>query len=345
MFSRPFLFYPLILLASVLIIDKIFLLPVFHKEFLQAGNSVFYHHRKVLADRLEKDPKIKETKLALVFGDSRSYPFSELGIPAEKQSSWSLYNFSGPQGIPMYSYIWLNDLLQRGIQPQFIILSLSPEAFDDSKGFINTPFLRLGCDSECVDLVWQDIPWKDKYEFYLDRAFSIRSVELNLSLFFSRLKSGKLKEYTAFYNPEYRLVNYAKGDYLMYATTANPTEKLERDSKRISALYMKTFQLGKSQTPYVEAFLKLTREKGIKTVVIWPKVYGKYYKEYEKHNIGNVWWAGIKNLAVSYGASAIDMNSESNCELFNDASHQSVLCFVDQTKMIWDKYADPSFNK
>jgi len=343
--SRPFLFYPVILFFVILLIDKIFLLPVFHGEFLQAGNSVFYHQRRVLADRLVGDPKIKETKLALVFGDSRSYPYSELGIPKEKQKDWSLYNFSGPQAIPMYSYFWLDELLKRGVKPGFVILSLSPEAFDDSKGLVNSPFLRLACDKECLDSVWKDVPWKDRYEHWLDQVFAIRAIEPNMGLFISRLKSGKLKEYKAFYNQEYQLINYTKGDYLMYATTANPTEKLEKDAVRISAIYMRSFQMGKSQLPYVKAFLELTKQNNIKTLVVWPKVYGKYFKEYEKYNIKNVWWSQISELTKSYGAIPYDMNEESKCDLFNDASHQSVFCFVDQMKDIWERYADPVVKK
>jgi hypothetical protein len=338
--SKKFLFYPLILFFLILILDKIFLLPLFHNEFLQAGNSVFYHQRKVLAERLASDADLKDKKLAVVFGDSRSYPFSEKGIPEKYQKNWSLYNFSGPQGVPMYSYFMLKDFLEKGIKPDFIILSLSPEAFDDTKGFINSPFMRMACNDACVEDVWNHLTFKDKYEFVLDRVFSLRSVEFNLNLFISRLKARKLKEYSARYNSEFQLINYSKGEYLMYATTANPIEKLEKDTRRVSMLYMRSYTLGESQIFYLKSFLKLANENKVPTLVLWPKVYPGYYASYTKFDIKNLWWRQVELIAKDAGAFAIDMNEASTCDLFNDASHQSVFCFIDQMKMIWQDYAE-----
>ncbi|TGL16566.1 DUF1574 domain-containing protein [Leptospira meyeri] len=338
--SKPFLFYPVVLFLFIFLIDKIFLLPVFHHDFLQAGNSVFYYQRKVLANRLLADKEASEKNLALVFGDSRSYPFSELGIPDSHKKNWTLYNFSSPQGIPMNSYIQLKDLLAKGVTPEFVILSLSPEAFDDNKGFILSPFLRMGCNSECLDIVWKDIPLKEKWTYFLDKLFVIRSMELNLSLFSSRLKQGKLKEYNPRYNKEFQLINFGKGEYLMYGVQSNPIEKIKKDTLRIGSLYMNSYHLGESQKPYVEAFLELTRKNKIKTLVLWPKVYSGYYKYYEKFHIKEVWWEPMETLVSSYGAHSLNWNKEGTCDLFNDASHQSAFCFIDQMKDIWVSYAE-----
>nr|WP_244934574.1 DUF1574 domain-containing protein [Leptospira vanthielii] len=337
--SKPFLLYPVVLFLFVFLVDKIFLLPIFHEEFLQAGNSVFYFQRKVLAKRLLTDKEIGEKKLTLVFGDSRSYPFSELGIPEPYRKDWTLYNFSSPQGIPMNSYIQLKKLLDSGVKPEFVILSLSPEAFDDNKGFILSPFLRMACDKDCLDIVWKDIPLKEKWKYFLDQLFVIRSVELNLSLFSSRVKQGKLREYKSKYNQEFQLINYTKGEYLIYGVQSNPIEKIKKDTLRIGSLYMSTYSLGESQKPYVEAFLDLTKKNRIKTLVLWPKVYGDYYKYYEKFHIKEVWWDPMESLATSYGAYPLNWNKVGTCDLFNDASHQSAFCFIDQMKEIWVTYA------
>ncbi|MCW7457645.1 DUF1574 domain-containing protein [Leptospira bandrabouensis] len=338
--SKPFLLYPVVLFLFIFLVDKIFLLPIFHDEFLQAGNSVFYFQRKELAKRLLADKEASEKNLALVFGDSRSYPFSELGIPEPYRKNWTLYNFSSPQGIPMNSYIQLKKLLDMGIKPEFVILSLSPEAFDDNKGFILSPFLRMGCDKECLAIVWKDIPIKEKWNFFLDKVFVIRSLELNLSLFSSRLKRGKLREYKSAYNEEFQLINYSKGEYLMYGVQSNPIEKIKKDTVRIGSLYMSSYTPGSSQKPYVEAFLDLAQKNQIKTLVLWPKVYGDYYKYFEKFRIKEVWWEPMEVLAKSYGAHTLNWNKEGTCDLFNDASHQSAFCFIDQMKEIWVNYAE-----
>ncbi|MCW7472644.1 hypothetical protein CH369_08565 [Leptospira levettii] len=338
--SKPFLFYPVVLFLFIFVIDKIFLLPIFHDEFLQAGNSVFYFQRKVLKDRLLKDPDLKEKKLTLVFGDSRSYPFSEIGIPEPYKKNWTLYNFSSPQGIPMNSYIQFQEILESGVTPDFVILSLSPEAFDDSKGFILSPFLRMGCDSNCIETVWEDVPFKEKWDYLLDRVFAIRSIEFNLSLFTSRLKQGKLKEYKSSHNKEFQLINYTKGEYLMYGVQSNPIEKIKNDTIRIGNLYMRSYSIGSSQFPYVEKILKITKEKKIKTLVLWPKVFPDYYSYYEKFHIKEVWWNKVETLAKKYDVNTLNWNTPNTCDLFNDASHQSAFCFVDQMKEIWINTAE-----
>lgn len=176
--------------------------------------------------------------------------------------------------------------------------------------------------------------------FFLDKVFVIRSLELNLSLFSSRLKRGKLREYKSAYNEEFQLINYSKGKYLMYGVQSNPIEKIKKDTVRIGSLYMSSYTPGSSQIPYVEAFLDLAQKNQIKTLVLWPKVYGDYYKYFEKFHIKEVWWEPMEVLAKSYGAHTLNWNKEGTCDLFNDASHQSAFCFIDQMKEIWVNYAE-----
>ncbi|GBF49366.1 hypothetical protein LPTSP4_08770 [Leptospira ryugenii] len=340
MTKRTFLFYPLIVLICILILDKIFLLPIFHTDFLQAGNSVFYAQRNHQIERLVQDTELSKKKLALVFGDSRSYPFSEKGIPEKLQKDWTLYNFSGPQAVPMYSYFMFRKILDTGnVTPSLVILSLSPEAFDDSKGFINSPFLRLYCKSDCIKEIWDDLDWRVKYDFILDKVFAIRSIEPNFGLFFSRLKSKKLNEYTPTYNKEYQLINYGKGEYLVYATNVNPTEKLEKDTRRVSSIYMKSFQVSQSQLKYTEKFLELAKAKKIKVILFWPKVYPKYFESYVKFRVEEEWWNKILEINSRFGMPTMNMNREDSCDLFNDASHQSVFCYLEHMKRIWSEHA------
>lgn len=343
--SKSFLLYPLYLLLFLIALDKVFLLPVFHEEFLQAGNSVFYFHRQKLEEKLANDTDRKHKNLALVFGDSRSYPFTEFGIPDSQRPFWTLYNFSAPQAVPMYSYFQFKSILDKGIRPQYILYSLSPEAFDDSKGFLLSPFLRLGCKDGCIETVWTDLPVSAQWNYILDKVFTIRSVELNLSLLSHRFKQNKWKEYKAFYNPEYQLVNMGKGEYLMYATNANPTEKLKNDTVRIASIYMRSYALGTSQLPYVEKFLQLAKENSIPVLILWPKVYPAYYEYYKSFRIESVWWEKIVSIAKKYQMQTMDVNKESACDLFNDASHQSAFCFKEQMKTIWEKYVSPSVKR
>lgn len=335
--TKPFLVYPVFLLILVLALDKIFYLPVFQNSFLQTGNSTFYFHRKLLFEKMVRESKDSPKSLVLVYGDSRSYPYTETGLPPSAQSNWSLFNFSTPQAVPMYSYQLLRKTLKSGIKPTFVILSLSPESFQSSKSFVNSPFLRFGAEPGFQEEIWNDLSLKEKWEATLDRVFRIRALEVNLNLFVRRTQSRKWKEYSPNSNPELLLLNQTKGEYLMYATLGNPIEKLERDATRIKAIYLRNFELGQNQFLYVEKFLELAKENQVPVVVVYPKVYETYRKNYENLNLEEVWWSKIQELANESGAKTFHVEKENECNLFNDASHQSAFCFPELMRTIWFK--------
>ncbi|TGL36072.1 DUF1574 family protein, partial [Leptospira bourretii] len=89
-----------------------------------------------------------------------------------------------------------------------------------------------------------------------------------------------------------------------------------------------------------EASLDLTRQTNSNTLVLCPQVYGHAYKYYERIHTNDRWRPPTEILANSYGAHTLNWNKEGTCDLFNDASHQSAFCFVDQIKDIWVSYAE-----
>jgi hypothetical protein len=108
---------------------------------------------------------------------------------------------------------------------------------------------------------------------------------------------------------------------------------------------MRSFTLGESQFPYVKKLIDLAQENGFQLMVVWPKVYGEYYKFYEKYDIANIWWAKIIGGYTQKNVTFLNMNEKNSCDLFNDASHQSVFCFVEQMDLIWRIYAEKSASK
>lgn len=340
--KHKFLLYPILFLVIVLIVDKVFLLDYFQERFLQTGNPVFYHHRKLLFERIQNDPDVLESKkkLILTLGDSRSYPFSDLAIPESERKEWTVYNFSGPQAVPMYSLYWLERILEKGIKPEIIILSLSPEGFDDSKGMIYDPFLRLGADANFKKKYWKDIPFKDKYEYYIDRLFAFRSIQFDAKLFWERFKSNKLDEYNPDFNQELMILKMSKGEYLAYAAIANVPSKLKKDTERIKSIYLDHFELGETEFGFVERIATLTQENGIHLFILWPRVYPDYRKNYYELGLDKTWWNRIANLDDGRITTTINFNedTEASCDLYNDASHQSIFCFSGQMESILDRY-------
>lgn len=334
--------YPLYFLILVIIIDKIFLLDFFEEKFLQKGNPVFYLHRKILFQDLKKDESIQtgKKKLAVALGDSRSYPFSNPGLPEEEKDKWEVYNFSGPQAVPMYSLFWYEKFIQDGIVPDLVYLSLSPEGFDDSKGLIYDPFLRLGADHEFREKYWSHIPFKDRYSYYMDKLFVFRSIQFDYKLFLERYRGRRLYEYNPETNEDMLVLKMGKGEYLAYAAVANVKSKLKKDAKRIQGIYLNKYKMDETQFFFVEELLKIAKENGSRVFVVWPRVYEDYRKNYEDLNLDSIWWERVQEIANRESAIAINYNedSEKSCDLFNDASHQSVYCFQSIMEDVFSRY-------
>lgn len=340
--DKKFLLLPVLFFILIILVDKVFLLDYFRNGFLQKGNQVFYLHRNQLFDNLKKDyeKNIQTKKFALALGDSRAYPFSNHGVPEAEKNQWQVYNFSGPQAVPMYSLQWYERITEAGMVPDMVFLALSPEGFDDSKNLIYDPFIRLGMDSKFRDDYWDILPWKAKYNYYVDILFSFRRIQFDFKLFLERFKDGRLREYSPLLNEDMLVLSMGKGEYLAYAAVANVEHKLAKDAKRIRSIYLDNFHLDETQFFYVERLLQLAKKNKSRVYVVWPRVYKDYREGYAELKMEENWWTRIVKMSEVNGAVAINYNDdkESGCDLFNDASHQSIFCFKEQMEDIFSRY-------
>jgi hypothetical protein len=352
--EKPFLWAPVIFLVLILLVDKVFLLDFFRTDFLQTGNPVFYEHRKILWKQYReewnsekgnpsknlpiKEREKREKKIAVALGDSRAYPFSMAGLPKEESDYWIVYNFSGPQAVIAYAYYWLEKMDESGTYPDLVYLSVSPEGFDDSKGLFYDPFLRLGSDSEFRKKHWEYIPWEAKYEFFVDKLFSFRGLQLDVKLLWERFRAGRLSEYSPDFNETMMILKYGRGEYLAYAAVANHESKLEKDAERIKNLYLSNFQIHDTQFYFLEKILLLAEKKHIPLILVWPRVYTGYRSRYEELKLTQKWWSRVAAMANKHGAYAWNGNEGDGCDLYNDASHQSVLCFQEVMKKVFKIY-------
>ncbi|PKA15427.1 DUF1574 domain-containing protein [Leptospira haakeii] len=337
--KKKFIYIPLIFIVFLFLADKIFLLDFFKTSFYQEGNPVYYTHRNHLFEKLKGDPSLKEKNLALAFGDSRAYPYSIKTLPENIQKDWTVYNFSGPQAVPAYGFYWFRKIIQSGIKPKVVFYVVSPEGFvDDSRGLLYEPFLRIGADEEFRQTYWDHFSDSDKLEILKEKFFSIRKIRPGFKLFWSRLTGGKLKQYRADQNHENLILELGNGEQLGYASVSNNPKKLAKDALRLKSIYLSGFTLGENEFYFVEEFLKLAKEEGVKTYLIWPKVYPGYRAGYYELGLEKSWWPRIQKLAETYGASAADMNTLSSCDLYYDGSHQSVLCILEQSEILMNDF-------
>ena len=199
-------------------------------------------------------------------GDSRAYSFSNLAFEKmpHRRNLYDIYNFSGPQAVPAYSLFWLEKFIAAGIVPDHIFLVLSPEGFDDNKGLMHKPFLRLGADEDFIEKYKDQIPLNDLDEYYLDKIFALRKVEIDLKLFISRYSNKEMSEYNPAFNKEMMILNLYNGEQLAYANAVNDEKKLQSDSIRMGNIYFYNFMMHDTQFFFVEKIWEICQKNKIK---------------------------------------------------------------------------------
>lgn len=339
--KKLYLFYPLLLIVSVLLIDKIFTISLFKEKFLQTGNGIYYKHREILYHRL-LNRKEDNKKLILAMGDSRAYSFSNLAFTNDKnkrgrENKYDIYNFSGPQAVPAYSLYLLEKMVASKIKIDHIFLVLSPEGFDDSKRLMHKPFLRMGADDEFVKNHKDLIPEEDLEEYYLDQVFAFRKLEFDFKLFLSRYRNKALDQYNPLFNKELLILNLNQGEQLAYTTSVNDVNQLKLDSVRMGNIYFYNYKINDTQFKVLEEILKICKTNNIKIDLLWMKVFPDYSKNFLKYNLYELWWPRIESLANSYNNKTYDFNKIGQCELYYDASHQSSLCYFEYIHFLIDE--------
>jgi hypothetical protein len=324
--TRIYLYYPILFLFLFLLFSQVFTLSFFKEKFLQTGNVVYYRQRPFLLERLKKEYSQKQKKLAIVFGDSRAYSYSDKLL--QNSENWSIYNFSAPQAVPAYSLYWMEKLEKASIYPDVIWFVISPEGFHDAKKLMFKPFLRLSGEDAFVRQHWNHIPAEDRYEYLLDKLIPLRAIEFDSKLFMERYRNKKLSEYDPAKNLEWSILNLFKGEQLAYASLVNQDEKLKADALRMANIYLYGYTVDDTQFYYVEKVLELAKRRNTKVILIWPCVYKEYFTEYSKYQINEKWWSRIQALSDQYSMQTLDLNSRWVCDKFYDSSHQSAACFM-----------------
>ncbi|MCB1191229.1 MAG: DUF1574 domain-containing protein [Leptospiraceae bacterium] len=336
--KKKYIYYPILYILAFFLLDKIFLLDYFQKEFLQTGNVVYYRQRHLLFERMKKAIPKDSRNLAVAFGDSRAYAFSERLLSNENKKKWMVYNFSAPQAPPIYAYYWFEKMIQNKVFPSLVIFTISPEGFTDSLRLVHSPVLRLGVDKEFINKYWELFPEDDRHEYILDKLIALRSVEVDYKLMLSRLKNGELNQYDPSKNAYMAILNLYKGEQLAYTAFVNDIPRLESDSLRMRKLYFSNYKVDKTQFVFTEKLLELAQKNGVTVFVTWPKVYKELRKEYEKEKVKVVWQGELKQLVGKYGMKFYNFNEITKCDLFYDASHQSNLCFKEQINFLVEEY-------
>ncbi|MBX7058106.1 MAG: DUF1574 domain-containing protein [Leptospirales bacterium] len=207
----PYLLYPLMFSAALLLLDKLFLLPEVRDCFLQPGGMVYYRQRQGMLETLpEKLRPSAGAGVAVVFGDSRSFAVSNWSLYATGDHRLSVYNFAGPQANLAYHAYLAERIFQGPLRPEILWLGLSPDAFNRNGFLFGDPVLKFGVDSTFVDQYRSEIPAPDLEVYESSRRFALPGMNFSFRALVRRLR-GELQG-EARYSP---LVAQAQAGALM----------------------------------------------------------------------------------------------------------------------------------
>lgn len=187
-----YLLIPLFSLLALFIADKVFLIPEVRDSFLQPGGMVYYRQRlhqiQKFRDYAKKKPD--DIKLAVVLGDSRAFALGNLPAHTIGRKDWRIYNFAGPQASPAYFYYLAEKLFVPDAKPGYLILEVSPEAFNRNSGILGSTVLNHGTTGDYVDSVRTMIPDSD-YDAYMDtRRFALYGLPFSIREFYLRVRGS-----------------------------------------------------------------------------------------------------------------------------------------------------------
>lgn len=197
---NKYLTVPVLFVAVLFVLDKLFLLPEVRDAFIQPGGMIYYRQRQEQLKTLRARACAPDRKdrLAVVLGDSRSFALGQDMIRQERHRDVSIFNFAGPQAIPVY-HLYLAERMLRGeCRPDFILLGLAPDAMNQASPVFVSPNLNFGVDEAFVNAHRTFIP-DDVYASYRNtRRFALAGLGFNLNEFLERIQGSLTAEKTEF---------------------------------------------------------------------------------------------------------------------------------------------------
>lgn len=197
---NKFLIYPVLFVAALFVVDKLFLLPEVRDAFIQPGGMIYYRQRQEQLKTLRAqacDPE-RKGRLVAVLGDSRSFALGQDMIRQDRHREFSIFNFSGPQAMPVYHLYLAEKMLGGRCRPDVLLMGVAPDAMNRHSPVFVSPNLNFGVDEAFVERYRTLIPG-DVYSAYLNtRRFALAGLGFNLNEFLIRVEGSLAAEKTEF---------------------------------------------------------------------------------------------------------------------------------------------------
>jgi hypothetical protein len=332
---------PILILLFLFLFDKLALVPIFQDCCMQIGLEIFFDASKndefPIQERIES-AVANQKKIAFNFGSSLSYGFyfnkSKLYLEATEKlteqnkariKDWDILNFATPGVTVLSHYVRLNQMLDRGLKPNLILVELAPNSFN-----ANSPYY--------ISEITNAVPLSFAFEHFSEIPFEhFRRILISRIFILSHKKIGKPNKTSNLLHGYFQkfIHHYGKDE-----DSENTPESFHVGKENIGNAFVSQFLLqvlkinftNYSVAPDLEVYAHLLLAKAKKNnipIVFWfPALHPDAVKSIAETNTPAVW---EKFLQDSKGISShfVNVNDPNNyCEDFIDPMHMGVSCFA-----------------
>jgi hypothetical protein len=342
--SKLFIWIPIIFFLALFILDKLLLFPAVRKCCTTNHIDLIYQDSlNDIIPHLEEMQRAKDSgkKIAVNFGSSMSFGYyflsrsgsikdreeSDSNLVPSESSDWYILNLAYPTATAVTHYVRFNQLLDRRIKPDLIMIEFSPAT-------VNTKTVTL--DEEIRNAMATDFVFSHLTEIPISHLWKNLSSRLILSLRYhpgiSKVSGFNAEE---IYNNIY-LVTINNGEYNGPVSYSPGQESRERKFMDIMQLnVMKTlfmdYHFDKNLAGYMDSIIKRSSKEKIPLLLWNPKIHPSAQSiVYDRHNVAE-WGKLIQNIENKVSL-YIDFNDPNaiQCNQFIDTFHLGLSCFPEQ---------------
>lgn len=344
MLKARFLFYPVILLLFLFVVDSIFRIPYIQTITKIDLTAVNY---KAKSDFLEKlltekpgvhSPKTK--KIMLILGSSRLLYFDHDEL-VSFYPDWDVYNLSSAVTTPAYYDFQLTKILDSGIKPDLVVMETDPNQFNQNSVFKSSN-LTYSFDLSYV-LSNLSLFGKDHVSFYLGRKlFAVGTYKPYLDQMWKNYKNPYLDNAIGMHQATYDYILTHNGNGL--SPIDNYMEKdsnsLQMTSHRTLDWLFASYVRSSMQFGFYEKILDRLQTEKIKTVIIWPLSSPDFEALIEKEALVKTWEKEIDTLTASRNFSILKLKNDPSytCNAFADGGHVAKDCYRSLMRSILLEY-------
>lgn len=341
MHTKNYVYFPILILLSLFLVDKIALLPVIEDCCIQRGLEIFFsssRNNEFPAEKRVNKAFKQKKRVAFSFGSSLAYGFyfnkskeylaATKKQPPETQNKirdWEIIHFGIPGSTVISHYVRLEQMLERGLKPNLILVELAPNSFN-----ANSPWYT----AEIVNAIpldfalkhFSEIPLEHFRKILISRMFVLSNKKLGKPTETYNLLHGYFQKFIYDYGKQEEQQTSPESFRVGQETVANAF--LSQSLLQVLKLNFTNYKVAPDLAVYAHLLLAKAKKEKIPIVFWFPALHPLARNAISGTNTPSSWEAFLKD-SPEISSQYIDMNYPENfCDEFMDPMHMGVSCFA-----------------